>query len=87
MSLVIHQMSGCKYVTNIPTLDSGNNPVPEKKINRHQKNNSIVDSVVGKILLHENGKVSAGKEANENFQTDFDGNKLYHIDNMSLEDT
>ena len=32
-------------------------------------------------------KVSAVKEAAENFVSDFDDNELYHIDNTGLEDT
>ena len=39
------------------------------------------------ILLHENKKASAVKEAPENIESDFDENKLYQIDNMSLEYT
>ena len=39
---------------------------------------------MGEILLHENKKVSAVKEAHENGGSDFDENKLYQIDNMSL---
>ena len=40
-----------------------------------------------KILLHENEKLSAAKEAHEKVESDFDENELYHIENMSLEDT
>ena len=39
------------------------------------------------ILTHENEKVSAVKESPENFESDFDENELYHIENMSLEYT
>ena len=39
------------------------------------------------ILPHENQKVSAEKEAHENFESEFDDNELYEINNMSLEYT
>ena len=39
------------------------------------------------ILLQENQKVSADKGANKNIESDFDENKLYQIDNMSLDNT
>ena len=37
------------------------------------------------ILLHENEKVNDMKEAPENVESYFDENKIYQIDNMSLE--
>ena len=40
-----------------------------------------------KILLHENENESSVKEAPEHFESNFYGNGLYHIDNMSIEDT
>ena len=39
------------------------------------------------FLLHEIQKVIVAREAPENFESDFDKNELYHIENMSLEDT
>ena len=38
------------------------------------------------ILLHENLKLSAEKESHEDVEYDSDGNELYQIDNMSLDD-
>ena len=38
-------------------------------------------------LLYENLKISAEKESPETFESDFDENKFYHIDNMKLGDT
>ena len=55
-------------------------------ININQDNNAIVNSEVDEILLHENQKVSAEKEAHENIESDFYENKTNWIDNMSLDD-
>ena len=48
--------------------------------------NDIVNSTVDEILTQENNKVSTVKETYENVEYDFDENKLYRIDNMSLDD-
>ena len=42
---------------------------------------------MNEILLHENQKVSAEREEHEKVESYFDAIKLYHIDNMKLEDT
>ena len=55
-------------------------------LNRNEEKNYIVDSAVDEILLHENQKVSGEKEAHENIESDFDRNKLYQINNTSLDD-
>ena len=39
------------------------------------------------ILLHENEKMSAVKEAPEDVEHDFYENKIYQIENISLENT
>ena len=78
---------GSKYVKIIPTKDLRNDPVPRNKCNRKKENNDFVNSAVDEILLHENEKVSAAREAHENVDSDFDDNKIYQIDNMSLEET
>ena len=70
-----------------PAKDCGHDTVQRNKFNRQQENNDIVASEVDEILLHENEKVSANKEAHENIESDFDEIKLYQIDNMSLDDT
>ena len=56
-------------------------------MNRQQENNDFVNSEVDEILLNENGKVSDEKEALEHIDSDFDENYLYHIVNMSIEET
>ena len=61
--------------------------MPRNKFNRHQEKNSIVNSAVDEIFLQENKKVIARKGKNEKIKPDFDENKLYHIINMSLDDT
>ena len=38
-------------------------------------------------LLHKNKKLSAEKEAPEHIESNFYENKLYHIDNTSLEES
>ena len=76
---------GSSYSKAIPTKDRGHNPVLRNKFNRQQENNAIFNSAVDEILLHKNEKLSAMKESNKNIKSYFDENKLYHIDNMSLE--
>ena len=49
-----------------------------------QENNYIFNSAVYEILLHENQRVSADKEAHANVESDFDENKIYQIENISL---
>ena len=78
---------GYKYVNCRPTKVCGHDPVPIKIFNRKKENNSSVKSAVDEILLHKNQKLSAEKEAHEKFESDFDENELYQIDNMSLDDT
>ena len=39
---------------------------------------------MAEILLNENQKVSAEKEAHENIESNFDESELYQIDNMSI---
>ena len=68
---------GSEYDKPRPTKYLGNNTIPENKFNRQQGNNVIINIAVDEILLHEN----------ENIESDFDDKELYHIDNMSLEDT
>ena len=67
-----------------PTKDLGNLPPNRIVFNRQKWNNYIVNSAVDEILLQENQKLSAAKEENENIESDFDVNKLYHTKNMSL---
>ena len=76
-----------RYAKGKPTKKRGNHPVPRNKFNRQKNNNSIVNSAVDEILLHENKKVSAAKEAPEFLESDNDENELYHIYNISLCDT
>ena len=70
-----------------PTKYRGHNPANRNKFNRQQEKNDIVNSAVDEILLQEDQKVSAEKGAHENIESDFDENKLYQINIMSLEDT
>ena len=77
---------GSKYVKGNPTNEIGNHTIPIKKFNRHQENNSIVNSMVDEILLHEK-KVSAAKEAPEFLESDYDDNKLYQVDNTAFVET
>ena len=66
---------------------AGTIPLPKNKFNRQKENNAIFNSAVYEILMHENQKVSAEKEAHKNIQSEFDENNIYQIDNMSLEYT
>ena len=56
-----------KYAKIRPTKDPVHDPVPRKKFNKNQDNNSIVKISVDEILLRENEKVSSEKEAHEMF--------------------
>ena len=76
-----------KYVKSRPTRERGNGTAPGNKFNRKQENSSMVNIAADEILLHKNQKVSAKKEGHENVESNFDENKLYQIDNMSLDDT
>ena len=78
---------GSRYVKRRPTKELRNDPVPRKEFNRNQENNFIVNIEVDEILLYENQKVSAVKEAIERFESNFYENELYQIDNISLQDT
>ena len=78
---------GCKYVKSIPTKDRGHDTVPGNKFNRQKEHNSIFNSKADEILLHENQKVSAQKEAPEHINLNFDENGIYQIDNTSIEET
>ena len=62
-------------------------PAPGKKFNRQKENNTIVNSVVDEVLLHETKKLSAAKEAPVFLESDYDENKLYHKENISFDDT
>ena len=84
MDLGIHQMNVIYWETLVlgmlksrPAKDRGHDPVQRNKFNRQQENNDIVASEVDEILLHENEKVSADKEAHENIESDFDEIKFY----------
>ena len=57
---------GSKYDKSRPTKDRGQGHANRNKFNIYQGNNAIVNSEVDEILLHENQKVSAKKQANEN---------------------
>ena len=57
---------GYKYDKSRPTKDRGQVHANRNKFNIYQVNNVIVNSEVDEILLHENQKVSAKKQANEN---------------------
>ena len=75
-----------RYATKISTKDCGHDNANRKKFNRQKEMNDIVNSTVDEILTQENNKVSTVKETYENVEYDFDENKLYRIDNMSLDD-
>ena len=77
---------GFKYAKRRHTKYRDNNPANIETFNRQQENNAIVKQWVDEILLEEDNKVSAEEEAQENIESDFNENDLYHIDNMSLDD-
>ena len=89
-----HSSDECKVLVHLcsedvkvnPTKDYRNHPLPINKFNIQKENIAIVNSAGDEILLHENRKVSAAKEAPENIESYFDDNGLYQIENMSLGD-
>ena len=62
-------------------------PRTKENFNRQQENNAIVKHTVDEILLSENQKVSASREAPEFLDSDYDENDLYQVYKMSLEET
>ena len=62
-------------------------PRTKENFNRQQENNAIVNNTVDEILLTENQKVSAAREAPEFLDSDYDENDLYQVYKMSLEET
>ena len=77
---------GSKYAKIRHTNNRGQNPENRNKYTRQQYNNAIVNSAVDEIILQEDNKVSAGTEAQEIIESEFDENNLYRIDNMSLKE-
>ena len=77
---------GSKYAKIRHTNNRGHNNENRNKYTRQKYNNTIVNSAVDEIILQENNKVSAGTEAQEIIESEFDENDLYWIDNMSLEE-
>ena len=61
--------------------------MPRGEFNRQMENNAIVNKSVGEILLTENQKLSAAREAPEFLDSDYDENDVYQVDKMSLEET
>ena len=78
---------GTKCFTSRTIKDCGRNNVRGIKINRQQKNNSIVSNTVDKIPLTENQKRSAATEAPECSDSDYNENDLYQFDKLSIEET
>ena len=77
---------GSKYAKIRHYNNRGHNPENKTKYTRQQYNNDIVNSAVDQILLKEDNKVSAGTEAQEIIESEFDENDLYRIDNVSLKE-
>ena len=50
------------------------------------ENNAIVNNAVDKILLTENQKLSAAREAPEFLDSDYDENNFYQVENESWRD-
>ena len=75
---------GNKYANGKPTKDHGNHPLPGMKLNRQQENNTIVNTVVDKILLHETQKVGAVREAPEFLDSDYDENQNVQVEKWVL---
>ena len=67
---------GSTYFKIRLTKYRGHDPVPRKKCNIQQENNSIVNIAVDEILLHENEKLSDVKEAPENVESGFYEKKI-----------
>ena len=78
---------GFKYVKGKPSNNFKNHHVTEKTFNRQQKNNTIINNVLGKILFHEIHKISAGREASKILDSDYDENYIYQVERMDLEET
>ena len=69
---------GSNYAKSRPTKDHWDDTKHQMTFNSQQKNEAIFNSAVDEILLQENQKVSAEKEAHENIESNFDESELYH---------
>ena len=94
MAIDISQMNARSWETLVLSMlksdllrTTGTIPYQKHIFNRQQQNNYIINSAVDGILLHKTEKLSAVKRSPENGDSDFDENKIYHIDNMSIEYT
>ena len=94
MSTGIHQMNARSWETLVKFMLKVNliistGPILYQEINfiRQQENNTILNSAVDEIFLHENQKVSTMRKEPENVKSDFDDSKLYWIKKLSLEYT
>ena len=76
-----------KYSKGKPPKYHSNCLVQGKKNNRKQEKNTIFNNMVDEILLNKTQKVSTAREAEENFDYDYDENDLYHVEKEILEDT
>ena len=65
---------------------SGHEPANKNKFIRQQEKNAIVNHAIYEIILQENNKVSTEAEAHENIDSKIDGNCLYQVDDMSLDE-
>ena len=65
---------GSKYAKISPNKDHRHDPTTKKKFNRQHNDNDIVNSLVDKILMRENQKLSSDEGAHENIESNFDEN-------------
>ena len=94
MAIDISQMNARSWETLVLSMlksdllrTTGTIPYQKHIFNRQQWNNYIINSALYEILLYGNKKISAVKESPENVEYNFYENKIYQIDNMSIEDT
>ena len=79
---------GTKYAADQPNKYHGNHPIPRKIFRKNQENHAIINNLVNEILKNEPQKVSAANNEEPNIlESDYDDNDLYHMENMSLEET
>ena len=79
-------MVGSKYSEIRPNNYRGHEPVTGNNFNRQKDSNDNFNHMVDESLLWGNIKVITEDEAQEIIESEVDGNDIYHIDDMILDE-
>ena len=79
---------GTKYDAAQTSKDHGSDPIPRKRLWKKQENHTIINNVVDELRMIESKKASAvNNETQDVFESDYDENGLYQVENMSIDET